>query len=263
MKHLWLFVREIGDRPEFPTLFFNLQITTIRKLGLSSIFLIILFAISGCANDMMEIPVSALTSDESRMKAYSVIGDTSTAKEAIVHKSWQTYLEKLAEMQEHVGFTMDYKEITLKDGSKTFLPLVSYRPPLQVHAPPTEPSQHPVWRTVDNVVNRGIMWAGIGWIAHEFRGMQESAYDAAGNTYNGPVNMKGSYNTAGNDQALTMSGAQYGSTGADNQQSGGGAAESEEESEVTEGGRCRDNGSCPAGQVCSRQDGSVGQCIPE
>jgi len=170
--------------------------------------LIVSVLASSCTKDYMEIPMSAMTSEESRVAAYQTIGDASTAKEAIVHKTWQNYHDEYQEAYEDSGLTMSYKEVKLSDGSTTFLPVISYKPPPTMAAPPTEPSQHPVWKTVDNVVNRGIMWAGIGWIAHEFRGMNEAAYDAAGNTYNGPTNMAGSYNTAGNDQTTTT-GTQY------------------------------------------------------
>ncbi len=201
-------------------------------------------SLSGCANDMMEIPVSALTNEKSRMKAYSVLGDTSTAKEAIVHKTWQNYHDEYQKAYKESGFTMGYQPVKLADGSTTYLPLVSFKPQPQMAAPPTEPSQHPVWKTVDNVVNRGIMWAGIGWIAHEFRGMNEAAYDAAGNTYNGPVAMKGSYNTAGNDQNITMAGTQNTNTGTEaNQGADGGSSD---DGDGTNLGTCSgDRGSTP------------------
>lgn len=181
------------------------------------LFIVVLFAVfvSGCTKEYMEIPVSALTNEESRMKAYSVLGDTSTAKEAIIHKTWQNYHDEYQKAYKGSGFTMSYQEIELSDGTAALLPLVSFKPQPQMAAPPMEPSQHPVWKTVDNVVNRGIMWAGIGWVAHEFRGMNEAAYDAAGNTYNGPVNMKGSYNTAGQDNNITMAGTQNTNTGSE------------------------------------------------
>lgn len=223
-----------------------------------------LFLLSGCANDMVDIPLSSMTTEESRVAAYSTIGDTSTAKEAIVHKSWQTYYREYEQAYQASGMTMSYQEITLSDGSKAHLPVINYRPPPTMAAPPSEPSQHPVWRTVDNVINKGIMWAGIGWIAHEWRGMQESAYDAAGNTYNGPTNMKGSYNTAGNDNYVTMNGTQNTNTGAENNQTGCPNGECGEEEEIIDGscgeGSFEEGGTWWIEPGCSCTSRAAGSC---
>lgn len=232
----------------------------MRFLFVGSV-IVVLLILSGCASSQIEIPVSALTNEESRMKAYSVIGDASTAKEAIIHKTWQNYHVEYQKAYVASGFNMSYQQIKLSDGTMALLPLVSFKPQPQMAAPPTEPSQHPVWKTVDNVVNRGIMWAGIGWVAHEFSGMQKASYDAAGNTYNGPTTMKGSYNTAGQDNYVTMAGTQNTSTGTDNSQAGASPV-TEEEEWAEGGGRCRDDDSCVRiGYVCSRHDGEIGECI--
>lgn len=164
--------------------------------------LVVLLLVSGCASGVVDIPLDSMTTEASRTNLYTTVGDASTAKEAIVHKSWQNYHDEYGKAYKTMGFNMTFEPVEGVAGAIR-LASISFKPEIKMATPPDKPSEHPVWNTVNTVVEKGIAWAGIGYIAHEFRGMQESAYDAAGNTYNGDTQMSGSYNTAGNDQTIT------------------------------------------------------------
>lgn len=231
------------------------------KSGLALLIMVAVL-LSGCASTgMMEIPASALTSENSRKVAYNVIGDASIAKEAVVHKSWQAYFKALPIMQQHVGFSMDYKQITLKDGSITFLPMVSYRPPIQIVAPPSKPSEHPVWNTLNTIVKTVTPYAAGAFVADSMFGAFQSLGENAGRKEYVTANGDGDINYVSQQSSVAIGDGNT-ETHVSDVNSSDKATSGDEEEEESEGyGRCRNNDSCSSGQVCNRQDGSVGECI--
>jgi len=230
--------------------------------GCFLLIVVVVVFLSGCTKEYMEIPVSALTSTESRTAAYNIIGDASIAKEAVVHKSWQAYFKALPIMQQHVGFSMDYKQITLKDGSITFLPMVSYRPPIQIVAPPSKPSEHPVWNTLNTIVRTVTPYAAGAFVADSMFGAFQSLGENAGRKEYVTANGDGDINYVSQQSSVAIGDGNIETHVSDVNSSD--KATSDEEEEESEGyGRCRNNDSCSSGQVCSRQDGSVGECIDE
>lgn len=233
----------------------------MKWLWIVPVFLVMGFLLAGCASTgMMEIPASALTSEDSRKVAYNVIGNASIAKEAVVHKSWQAYFKALPLMQEKVGFSMDYKQIKLSDGSTTFLPMVSYRPPIQIIAPPSKPSEHPVWGTINNFVNKVTPYAAGAFVADSMFGAFETMNENAGRKEYVTANGDGDINYVSQQSSVAIGDGNTETHVSEINNSD--KATSNDEEEESEGyGRCRDNDSCAPGQICSRQDGSVGVCI--
>ena len=223
--------------------------------------LLLIVMVTGCTKDYMEIPVSALTSEESRGVAYNVIGDASIAKEAVVHKSWQAYFKALPIMQKNVGFTMDYKAITLADGSKTFLPMVSYRPPIQIVAPPSKPSEHPVWNTINTAIKTVTPYTAGAFVADSMFGAFQSLGENVGRKEYVTANGDGDINYVSQQSSVAIGDGNTETHVSDVINSDKATSDEEEEEEIEGYGRCRNNDSCSSGQVCSRQDGSVGKCI--
>lgn len=161
----------------------------------------VLFAVTGCANSNIAIPVDALV--EGSTDISHVIGDASTAKEAIVHKTIQGYYTEYAAAFAKSGTTIEFELVEVKPGIFVqMMKKVSSRGDVKMFAPPTKPSEHPVWAMVDNVLNKGLAY-GFGYLAVDsvVSGFTELG-KSAGNYFYGDAQVNGAFNVAGNDQSI-------------------------------------------------------------
>lgn len=163
--------------------------------------------IGGCSSKDIIIPldVAEEAGETARSLGY-VVGDASVAKEAAKFKTSREMYEDYTEAYTKSGFTMKYQKMQIGD-EMVLLPIISFKQP-PVAPGMAEVSEHPVWKTVNNLTGTALRW-GFGYLAVDsIVGGYKSISDNAGNHYAGPVQMSGSYNTAGGDQSITT-GAQY------------------------------------------------------
>ncbi len=171
-------------------------------------FSLLIFCVSlyGCSSGSVFIPPEYLTDQvgDTTKSLAGAVADASTAKEFAKYKAWAQYYKSYAKAYASSGFTMQYQEITLSDGSKTYLPTVSFKEAPVMGAPP-DVSEHPIWKTANSVLNTVARW-GFGYLAVDtVTGAFKSLGERPAYQYNGPVQMQGSYNTAGHDQIVGIS----------------------------------------------------------
>ena len=129
--------------------------------------------------------------------AGELVADASTAKEAVVHRTWQKYYEEMGRAHGVSGFHMEYALIEINN-TMVYLPSkISFRDTPKMIAPPAEPSKHPVWGTIDNFFNKVTPRAGGYFIADTVLGAFKGVSDNTGTNYHGPVAQIGSHNSAG------------------------------------------------------------------
>lgn len=193
MKHL----KKIGDRPNFLTVV--IYKFKKRNSGLSPIFpalIVILFAVfvSGCAKDII-IPLDAPKElgETSRALGY-VIGDTSTAKERFYQDARKNLDTRYKEAYLHSGtrikFAQVEKRVRLPGQKEDFVytetAMVEFTardmPDFQTIA--SGPSEHPVWRSVDNVINKVTPYAFGAWAVNSVTGaFEQMNRDSGHNNY--------------------------------------------------------------------------------
>lgn len=129
--------------------------------------------------------------------------DASIAKEGFVHRSLQRRDIEYGKAYKESGFKMEFASVEIAKGIVAYLPKsISFKEVPRFEQPlPLAPSEHPVWKTVNNVVDKGL-WA---WLGSEFFSFGKSAIDAAGDKFagdyipqysNNPMSLTG--NTNGN-----------------------------------------------------------------
>lgn len=166
------------------------------------LFLPLLFLV-GCAG-MSDKVVTTVTDTAGNVT--ETVAGSSIAKERAVHKTLQNestgYYKALSKTGSKMGI-VSFQEISLPDGSKAFLPLITVSfieaPARNTHLP-TKPSDHPVWGVVQNVAKYGFMAYGV----HEVSGLVSSLVSgASGIEINGDSNViQGAQNKAGGNQGV-------------------------------------------------------------
>lgn len=124
--------------------------------------------------------------------------DSSVAKEHEMHETLRNRDNQYTKAYKESGFTMSYQEVEV-NGAKAFLPIVSFKEtPRYTQQLPTTPSVHPLWGTVNNVVDKGL-W---GWLGYNFFDFAKTAIKGAGDqrVYNGDLV------DSGNTSELSLSG---------------------------------------------------------
>ena len=129
-----------------------------------------LLFLSGCAS-LSDNLITTVT-DEFGVVTETVAG-ASVAKEQIVHATLQAdvagYYAAMKESGSNMGVD-GYQEITLKDGSKAYLPLITAsfkEAPKRNTNLPTSPSEHPAWRFGEKVVDAGLKY-GLAFLLADF-----------------------------------------------------------------------------------------------
>ena len=124
----------------------------------------IVVSLGGCAGGDYIIPLDIGTeTGETARTMTTVTGDASMYKEYVRYHAWEVYYQEMEEAQEDSGIKIGYMEVTLSDGTKTYLPTLTVRQPL-VLPPPPEVSEHPVWKTANNLLGTALRW-GFGYLA--------------------------------------------------------------------------------------------------
>ena len=158
-------------------------------------FLILLCSCS--ATQLMEIPLDSMV--EGAKEGVKVIGDSSVAKEAIVHKTIQSYHKAKRKMYDKSGIKISFN-IVKKKGLMVILPDITYREKPELEAPPIAPSVHPVWPMVNNVLDKGLTY-GFGYLAVDsVVGAFKALGTQASNAFYGDANLENSFNVAGGYQ---------------------------------------------------------------
>ncbi|MCI5123553.1 MAG: hypothetical protein D3925_03520 [Candidatus Electrothrix sp. AR5] len=164
-------------------------------------FLILLaIALSGCSpsNSVFQVPGDGVNNE-----TYTLVKDASIAKETLVHQTKQIQFKEYGKAHAKAGLEIEFALVPVAEGVTAYLPKkISFKEQpnfASLGLPPTEPSKHPIWNTVDNIANKGL-WAFLGWNVLDWA----KGY-GAGHTYNGPVDMRNSYNTAGDAQTFSGS----------------------------------------------------------
>ena len=172
-----------------------MKITTVFSAVLG------VFWLGGCATEYAPV-YSALTNaaGENSTEISGFIKDASVSKESLVHATLQTQYKEYREAHKQSGLKVDFELMDLGGGIKAYLPKhIEYRDEPEFETlvrAPVAPSAHPVWETINNGM-RYFGWFGLGYLAAD---TIKAGYDAAGNTYQGLVNMENSYNKAGTAQ---------------------------------------------------------------
>ncbi|NOQ46234.1 MAG: hypothetical protein GQ559_06125 [Desulfobulbaceae bacterium] len=129
--------------------------------------------------------------------------DASVAKEKFVMDAWEVYHTQYATAYAGSGFSMQFAMIEISPGVTAYMPTaINYREEPDMVAPPAEPSKHPVWGTLNTAIRTITPWAAGAYMADSMFGAFDSMAGNAGNHYAGPVQMSGSYNTAGHGQDI-------------------------------------------------------------
>ena len=143
-----------------------------KKMSFWSVFLAILVTsfLGGCSG-LSDNLITTVT-DEFGNVTETVAG-ASIAKEQIVHGTLKAdvdgYYTALGDSGSKMGVD-GYQEIVLKDGSKAYLPLMtaSFKEAPKRNANlPTAPSEHPVWRFGEKVVD-GALSYGLAFLLNDF-----------------------------------------------------------------------------------------------
>lgn len=162
---------------------------------------VLAFLLSSCGGTAF-IPTDAMVNEVGEVSG--VIGDASTAKEAIVHKSIQSYHVQYAKAFKESGTNINFEMMEVAPGVyMQVMTSVTSRGEVEMVAPPSKPSEHPVWGTVDNALRVTVPWIGGYAIADSIVGGFTSMGEQAGNKYYGDAQINGSYNAAGGDQIVT------------------------------------------------------------
>lgn len=168
------------------------------------IVLSMVLMLGGCASNMV-IPSTEVIDSTGKIvtKTSDTIGDTSAYRTHEKYEAYRVGYTEYVKAFSKSGFKMDYKEITLSDGSKTFLPIVSYNTP-PVFVAPADLKDHPVWGTINNTINKVTPWAFGSWAATSIFGSFADVAQQPTYQYQGDVMMQGSMNSS-NKQSIDAS----------------------------------------------------------
>lgn len=169
-----------------------------------SLFLSSLVALfmTGCATQGF-IPLTDTQIDAAGNLIEKPIGatrDASVAKEHEVHQTLRNRDQQYRKAYEKSGFSMSYEQHEI-NGVVVMLPIMEFKEAPRFEQPlPTKPSEHPVWRFGEKVMDRGLAAFGIDRLYR----FGKSAIDGAGDhrVYQGDLL------DSGNDSALSLSGGE-------------------------------------------------------
>lgn len=124
--------------------------------------------------------------------------DASVAKENYVHNTLQNRDIQYRKAHEQSGLKIEFEMVAI-GGTQAYLPkVITFRETPDFNQPlPTEPSQHPVWSTAQNVSIALAKYGLYGYLGGELFDFLGTAWASAGSVYNGDV--IGSFNEAGGD----------------------------------------------------------------
>lgn len=167
----------------------------------------LLFFLSGCVGSgggTISLPAAVFVDGATDMAP--VIAEASVGKEAVVHKSIQNYHKQYAKAFKDSGTTVKFELMEVSKG--VFVQVVSSissRGEVDMMEPPSVPSNHPVWSTVNNVLDKALTY-GFGYLAVDtVVGGFEALGKGAGNNFMGDADTDSSFNLAEDDLKITSS----------------------------------------------------------
>lgn len=159
--------------------------------------LMLVFLLGGCSEKLYPVMQAAT---DGAPKVTQQVADASVSKESVVHASLQNRDIQYRKAYEESGLKLTWKEYTMKfklPGMtdvyevSQMMPEIEFRESPRFDQPlPTEPSEHPVWKFANNVVDKTLIGWGfdrLAYVLHGAGGRQYYAGDYAPN-YQNPVN---------------------------------------------------------------------------
>lgn len=152
--------------------------------------IVLLVGMSGCASGPVQITEQMVdTAGNVIGTTTKTISDASVGKEESVHVTLRNRDKMIAASAKSAGMKVEW--VTVREeiqvpGQQPIvmtrsMPEVSYTPQAEFNQPlPTAPSEHPVWRTIDNIGGKLINGTLIGYGIHEAAGVVNNAVDKAG-----------------------------------------------------------------------------------
>ena len=169
------------------------------------LLLIPLAFLFGCSSTMV-IPGEKVIDSSGKIitTTAETVGDTSSYRTHEKYRAWNIANQEYTKAVKASGFQMEFQMVNV-GGQSMYLPKkISFREAPDFHAP-ADLKDHPVWNTVNTAIKTITPWGFGAWMTGSIVGGFEHMADKVGNTYNGPVQMQGSYNTAGHDQVVGIS----------------------------------------------------------
>lgn len=113
----------------------------------------------------------------------TVTGNTSVIKELAVHESLRNRDLMQRQMYAESGTTIAFSMTEVQPGIfvQTLASITSREAPTFKQDLPTQPSEHPVWRTANNAIDKGLLGFGI----YQLTSFGKSAVDASGTKFYG------------------------------------------------------------------------------
>lgn len=156
--------------------------------------------LSGCAGDGGLIPVTDTMVNDAGETIQKVAGytrDASVAKEHEVHQTLRNRDRMIVKAQDKSGFKLEWQEVketVFYQGMAgpveitRSMPKVSYTEPAAFdQVLPTEPSRHPVWKTVENIGGKVVDATADTIKVVKVLNVLGAVADNAGDTYGGDV----------------------------------------------------------------------------
>ena len=173
-------------------------------------FIVILLSfplvLTGCSDKVIIPPELIKTGGATFQNLNGAVSTASVVKELSWGKIRRNFDKEYGKAYSNSGFRMQFAMQEI-NGVQVYLPTqISFRELPQFQPMTTGPSVHPVWGTVKEVGREVIRYGVIGLGIHEVIGGYKALTDKVGNQYHGPVQMTGSYNTAGRDNYVTANG---------------------------------------------------------
>ncbi|MCB2218044.1 MAG: hypothetical protein KQH59_18435 [Desulfobulbaceae bacterium] len=157
----------------------------------------VVFLLMGCSEKLYPVMEAAT---DGAPKVTQQVADSSVSKESVVHVSLQNRDIQYRKAYEESGLKLTWKEFTMKfklPGMtdvyevSQMMPEIEFRESPKFDQPlPTEPSEHPVWKFANNVVDKTLIGWGfdrLAYVLHGSGGRQYYAGDYSPN-YQNPVN---------------------------------------------------------------------------
>jgi hypothetical protein len=159
--------------------------------------LLILLPLVGCSGTAY-IPPEYLTGDvKDTLKNFNgAVADTSTLRDLAFWKARRNYDKMVASVPDKTEISFDMRT----EGDKIYiLPKITIQKAPTFQPIPDGPKDHAVWGVAKQWGSDLLHYGLIGFGLHEVIGGYKALSDNIGNEYHGPVQMTGSYNSAGRD----------------------------------------------------------------
>ena len=179
----------------------------IRSLFVLFTCLLSVFFLSGCGSKGGLIPLTDTMVNEAGKGVQNTAGytaDASVAKEHEIHDTLRNRDNTIRKAHENSGMTMSWQPVVktvqypgmIEPVTTTeYLPVVSYREQARFDQQlPTEPSEHPVWKTVRSVSGDIKDGTIIGMGINAADNVLSAAVAKPDNRYNGDVQFNQSHN---------------------------------------------------------------------